>query len=335
MLCQLSYAPKGDGTRTRNLLIKDEGTPVCAAGRLDCQGARQPQRHRWLRGHGSNADLLVQSQAWYQFHHLASVWTGGLEPPTPGSRSRCAPVAPRPGGTHGGSRTRTREALDLVPLPVGLRELVVLTVGLEPTLAAVWAPGLSRLGYVSVDRAGFEPATFSLQGSCASWLRHRPVVAGAESNPPRKAYETSLIPDLPQRGVTGRTRTGFLRDHDPASRPLQTSATVDAGGLEPPAPCVSCRCATVAPRVGGGPRSARISSCRVSTGRSTVRASGPCACLSFERSKACGFTERVKEPSVFASSRQSRRRESNPRLLGYGPSVRPSGPRRHGVGGGS
>ena len=74
----------------------------------------------------------------------------------------------------------------------------VLTVGFEPTLTAVWAPCLSRLGYVSVDRAGFEPATFSLQGSCASSLRHRPMVAGAGVEPACEAYETSLIPDLPQ-----------------------------------------------------------------------------------------------------------------------------------------
>jgi len=53
------------------------------------------------------------------------------------------------------------------------------------------------------------------------------------------------------RRVTGRTRTDFLRDHDPASRPLQTSATVDEGVLEPP-------------------------TCRASTGCSTIRASGPC-----------------------------------------------------------
>ena len=84
----------------------------------------------WLRGHGSNADLLVQGQAWYQFHHLAMVWTGGLEPPTPGSRSRCAPVAPRPGELSG----NTAGAVDgHVPhVWVG-----VLTVGFEPTLAAV------------------------------------------------------------------------------------------------------------------------------------------------------------------------------------------------------
>ena len=95
VLCQLSYAPKDDGTRTRNHLIKDEGTPACAAGRLDSQGAGQPQRHRrWLRGHGSNADLLVQNQAWYQFHHLASGLDGRARTSNPRLpkpvRSRCA-----------------------------------------------------------------------------------------------------------------------------------------------------------------------------------------------------------------------------------------------------
>ena len=58
---------------------------------------------------------------------------------------------------------------------------LALTVGFEPTLTAVWAPCLYRLGYVSVvvDRAGVEPATFSVQGSCAAKLRHRPSGRGS------------------------------------------------------------------------------------------------------------------------------------------------------------
>ena len=140
--------------------------------------------------------------------------------------------------------------------------------------------------------------------------------------------------------MTGRTRTGFLRDHNPACRPLQlrpqstreesnlrhppceggglpltysslsfgrapwsrtTScrgisavpspsgprpsllSTREGSNLQPPA----CRAGAlpVAPRVGGGPRSARISSCRVSAGRSTIRASGPWTCSRTERAK--------------------------------------------------
>jgi hypothetical protein len=83
-----------------------------------------------LRGHGSNADLLVQGQAWCQFHHLAMVWTGGLEPPPPGSRSRCAPVAPRPGVLSG-------NMADAVTAMFAIFGSLVLTVGFEPTLAAV------------------------------------------------------------------------------------------------------------------------------------------------------------------------------------------------------
>ena len=54
-----------------------------------CQGARQPRRHRWLRGHGSNADLLVQSQAWYQFHHLALRREREGEPSLPFTAGTC------------------------------------------------------------------------------------------------------------------------------------------------------------------------------------------------------------------------------------------------------
>ncbi|MEA2826400.1 MAG: hypothetical protein QOG43_839 [Actinomycetota bacterium] len=81
-------------------------------------------------------------------------------------------------------------------------------------------------------------------------------------------------------------------------------------GVEPRCPAVSARCRlrlAHAPCVLRGPGSARTCSCRVSTGRSTVRASGP----------EIGMV-------------WSRRRGSNPLLLGYGPSALPSGPRRRG-----
>ena len=66
-----------------------------------------------------------------------------------------------------------------------------------------------------------------------------PLVAGAGIEPACKAYETSLIPDLPQcDGVTGRTRTGFLRGHVPACRPLQLrpQSTREESNLRHP-PC--------------------------------------------------------------------------------------------------
>ena len=167
----------------------------------------------------------------------------------------------------------------------------------------------------------------------ARWSRER------ESNPPREAYEASLIPDLPHcDGVTGRTRTGFLRGHIPACRPLQprSQSTREESNLRHPlcergglpltyssllgraswSRTTSSRVISAVPSPSGSrptgrrgrsrtsgrlrvvqvryrlrhasvvvPRSARISSCRVSTGRSTIRASGPWACSRTERSK--------------------------------------------------
>ena len=86
-----------------------EGTPACAAGRLHVSGCDN-RIGNWLRGEGSNPDLLVQSQAWCQFHHLALVWTEGFEP---------SPPAPEAGVLH------VEHHVQLVP-----------TEGFEPALAA-------------------------------------------------------------------------------------------------------------------------------------------------------------------------------------------------------
>ena len=96
MLYRLSYAPKGGGTRTRNHRIQKEPPPAQQADstvkvRDNCRGIV------WLRGQGSNLDLLVQGQAWFRFHHLAlhSLGLDG-ETRTPNPRlpkpvrSRCA-----------------------------------------------------------------------------------------------------------------------------------------------------------------------------------------------------------------------------------------------------
>ena len=114
----------------------------------------------------------------------AWVWTERFELPTSGLRrrrasscttSRC--VLP---STDGGSRTHTDGVLSAVPLPVGLRQQV----------------------FRCVDRAGFEPAPFSLQGRRASNYATGPgvraLVARAGIEPAGKAYETSLIPDPSQ-----------------------------------------------------------------------------------------------------------------------------------------
>ena len=65
----------------------------------------------WLRGQGSNLDLLVQSQVWFRFHHLASGLDGEIR--TPNLR------LPKP------ARFQLRHVQ------------VVLTAGFEPALTAV------------------------------------------------------------------------------------------------------------------------------------------------------------------------------------------------------
>lgn len=68
---------------------------------------------------------------------------GGLEPPTPGSRSRCAAIAPHPVGTDGRIRTDTDGVLSAVPLPLGYVSKVDQTSvtvdeeGLEPPASSV------------------------------------------------------------------------------------------------------------------------------------------------------------------------------------------------------
>ena len=93
--------------------LDPEGTPACASGRSVCRdidGCEATVRTRtsWFRARRGTSSTTSHC-----------VWTGGLEPPTPGSRSRCAPVAPRPGGTDGRIRTDTDGCLSAVPLPLG------------------------------------------------------------------------------------------------------------------------------------------------------------------------------------------------------------------------
>ncbi len=128
------------------------------------------------------------------------------------------------GRTDGGIRTRTDGVLSAVPLPIGLRQRV-----------------LSRGG-----PRGIRTRNLLLAGELRFQLRHRPRAVhwsrGRESNP-RAGRMRPRCTQCPRR-VTGRTRTDFLRGHVPASRPLQTSATVDEEGFEPPASCTSDRRST-------------------------------------------------------------------------------------------
>ena len=95
--------------------------------------------------------------------------TPNLRLPTP-ARGQ---VALRPGGTDGGSRTRTDGVLSAVPLPVGLRQR---------------------------GPCGIRTRTLLLAGELRFQLRHRPWLRERESNPPREAYETSLIARFPAVG---------------------------------------------------------------------------------------------------------------------------------------
>ena len=133
-----------------------EGTPVCASGRLEMSSNRATA---WASSVGCEATVRTRT-SWFR----ARRGTSSTTPQGSGRRdSNSRPPASDAGAlarlryvqvsTDGRIRTGTDGGLSAVPLP--------------------------RLGYVSrVDRAGVEPATFSLQGSCASELRHRPRGGG-------------------------------------------------------------------------------------------------------------------------------------------------------------
>ena len=114
VLCRLSYVPKDGGTRTRNPMDQ-EGTPVCATGRLEFQGARQLQRHR----RGCEARARTWS-SWFRarcgsaFHHLAL----------------------RSGRRDSNSQPPASEAGALPLRHVQVFARVVLTAGFEPALTA-------------------------------------------------------------------------------------------------------------------------------------------------------------------------------------------------------
>src|SRR6266545_566018 len=94
VLYRLSYVARDGGTRTRNLRIEKEPPPAQQAdrhvkvrdNRRDIDGCKATVRTRtsWFRARRGTSSTTSQC-----------VWTGGLEPPTPGSRRRCAPVGLR------------------------------------------------------------------------------------------------------------------------------------------------------------------------------------------------------------------------------------------------
>jgi hypothetical protein len=171
-----------------------------------------PASTHWQARPASNADLLDQSQAWYQFHHLASRLDGRARTSNPRLpkpvRSRCATSR----CTDGRTRTDTDGGLSAVPLPAGLRQ--------------------------------------------------------------------RDVTDLPQcDGVADRTRTGFLRGHNPACRPLQPRPPSTREESNPRHP----------PREGGGlpltysssvGRAGRLENRAIDDGESNpgLRVEGPAPC---------------------------------------------------------
>ena len=117
----------------------------------------------------------------------------------PASDAGALAVAPRPGGySRRDSNPHWQGSRPCASTGVGLRE----PAGTDGRIRTDTGGGLSavplpELGYVSrvsavrcvralracVDRAGVEPATVSLQGSCASACATGPVVAGAGVEP--------------------------------------------------------------------------------------------------------------------------------------------------------
>ena len=134
-----------------------------------------------------------------------------LEPGTPASEAGVVPVPPpridqfvvwtedsnsQPpasdaGALHCATSSRFGESVREPGIPARSERLVqvVLTAGVEPACrrcerraSASWATSAGTVA--SVDRAGFEPATFSVQGSTLPDAP-RPWWRGRESNPPR------------------------------------------------------------------------------------------------------------------------------------------------------
>jgi hypothetical protein len=204
---------------------------------------------------------------------MVAGWTARESNPQPSPcRGAALPVAPPAQWSHGrGSGTRTRQARRMRPHRSLISRRNVLCWGDRP------------------DSNRLPPGS-------------RPGVSSTS---------TSVTSFRPQ-SRRGRIRTFGILCVGEAVCPLTYSSFAGPGaagvgrrGVEPRHPAVSARCRHRLAHAlrARGPGSARTSSCRASTDRSTIRASGP----------------------------WSRRRDSNPLLLGYEPSALPQGPHRHGV----
>ena len=171
---------------------------------------------------------------------------GGLEPPTPGFRSRCAAIAPHPVGTDGRIRTDTDGVLSAVPLPLGYVS-VVWSAGFEPASSA-WRAEVLALGRRPRGRSVNQAERGN--GYCRvlplrlpANLPVRGVLLGGGSTP------------VPAHRIAMDTREGFA----PSSRGLQPRASLLGHRVMTPSCCQ------------GG---ARTPTFRVTTGRLALRLPG-------------------------------------------------------------
>ena len=185
---RLSYVANDGGTRTRNHPVRNRRNPRLPS---KFQRTQQPHRHRRRAASpglepgppGSEPGVVPVppartvtkrtpkgSGAWSR-----PLWSGRRDSNSqpPASDAGAWPVALRPVGTHGESRTRTGRGLSAVPLPVGLRELVR-------------GPGGSRTRSRLLARETLLPVQLAQW-----WWRER------GSNPPRAANEAALISRSP------------------------------------------------------------------------------------------------------------------------------------------
>ena len=168
-----------------------------------------------------------------------SHWSGRRDSNSqpPASDAGALAVALRPGGySRRGSNPHCQGSRPCASTGVGLGEQA----GTDGRIRTDTGGGLSavplpRLGYVSrVDRAGVEPATVSLQGSCASFALPAQRWRGRESNPPGRDYEPPLISRSPARWGDRPDSNRLPPGPQPGVSTTSTSATVDEEGLEPP-----------------------------------------------------------------------------------------------------
>ena len=231
MLCQLSYARlvRATGLEPVTTRLAVEGTPACAAGRLNgrpgYQAAKDAVTHPFggepgasraagiapatVRSHDPKEPSPAQQADHFdcQGARTAGIVRAarpGVEPGLPASVAGVVPFPPPRIGLDGETRTPNLR----LPMPRAAncatsrcpRAIDARTDGGARThIGGGLARASTELGYVSVDRAGLEPATFSLQGSCASFCATGPSSRGGDRTRSRRRMRPAHLPESPLR----------------------------------------------------------------------------------------------------------------------------------------